>query len=52
MYLSIYYNSFALFYGISTTVGNLMPNPIHAYEVNTISFQTFFVWAFKIVVDS
>ena len=22
------------------------------YEVNTISFQTFFVWAFKIVVDS
>ena len=22
------------------------------YEVQTISFQTFFVWAFKIVVDS
>ena len=24
----------------------------HTYEVHTISFQTFFVWAFKIVVDS
>ena len=24
----------------------------HIYEVHTISFQTFFVWAFKIVVDS
>ena len=22
------------------------------YEVHTISFQTFFVWAFKIVIDS
>ena len=25
---------------------------IYIYEVHTISFQTFFVWAFKIVVDS
>ena len=25
---------------------------IHMYKVHTISFQTFFVWAFKIVVDS
>ena len=24
----------------------------HTYEVRTISFQTFFVWAFKIVIDS
>ena len=24
----------------------------HIYEVHTISFQTFFVWSFKIVVDS
>ena len=24
---------------------------LHIYEVHTISFQTFFVWAFKIVVD-
>ena len=24
----------------------------HIYEVHTISFQTFFVWAFKIVLDS
>ena len=24
----------------------------HIYEVHTISFQTFFVWTFKIVVDS
>ena len=25
---------------------------IYIYEVHTISFQTFFVWAFEIVVDS
>ena len=25
---------------------------IYIYEVHTISFQTFFVWAFKIVIDS
>ena len=25
---------------------------VNTYEVHTISFQTFFVWAFKIVVDS
>ena len=25
---------------------------IYIHEVHTISFQTFFVWAFKIVVDS
>ena len=25
---------------------------IYIYEVHTISFQTFFVWAFRIVVDS
>ena len=25
---------------------------IHIYKEHTISFQTFFVWAFKIVVDS
>ena len=25
---------------------------LKSYEVHTISFQTFFVWAFKIVVDS
>ena len=24
----------------------------HTYEVHTISFQTFFLWAFKIIVDS
>ena len=24
----------------------------YRYEVHTISFQTFFVWAFEIVVDS
>ena len=25
---------------------------VYIYEVHTISFQAFFVWAFKIVVDS
>ena len=25
---------------------------LHIYEVQTISFQTFFVWAFKFIVDS
>ena len=25
---------------------------VYIYEVHTISFQTFFVWSFKIVVDS
>ena len=25
---------------------------VYIYEVHTISFQTFFIWAFKIVVDS
>ena len=25
---------------------------IYTYEVHTISFQTFFLWAFTIVVDS
>ena len=29
-----------------------MPNSFYTYEVHTISFQTFFVWSFKIVVDS
>ena len=41
-----------LFYCISTIVGFLMSNPFYTYEVHTISFQTVFVWAFKIVVDS
>ena len=27
-------------------------DPNYNYEVHTITFQTFFVWAFKIVVDS
>ncbi len=27
-------------------------NPVHTYEGHTISFQTFFVTAFKIVIDS
>ena len=37
------------------TQGNYMlstDKPIHSYEAHTISFQTFPVWAFKIVVDS
>ena len=25
---------------------------IYIYEVHTMSFETFFVWAFKVVVDS
>ena len=29
-----------------------MSNPHYIYEVHTISFHTFFVWEFKIVVDS
>ena len=29
-----------------------MTNPVYTYEMNTIGFQTFFVWALKIVVDS
>ena len=41
------------FYGISTIIGYLMLNPVfYIYVVPSISFQTFFVQAFKIVVDS
>ena len=42
------------FYGIPTTVCYLMPNPLHTciYVVHMISFKTFFVQAFKIVIDS
>ena len=41
------------FYGISTVVGYLMPNPLYTYVGYLISFQTFFfVQAFRIVVDS
>ena len=29
-----------------------MSNTLFKYEVHTISFQTFFVWAFKIVINS
>ena len=29
------------FYGISTIVGYLMPNPVFTYVVHSISFQTF-----------
>ena len=35
-----------------TTTGCAPTIPVNIYEVHTISFQTFFVWAFKIVVDS
>ena len=41
------------FYGISTIVGYLMPNPfLYIYMVPSISFQTFLIQAFKIVIDS
>ena len=53
------------FHGTRTPAGHLMPNfacthikpkiykrILSRYEVYTISFQTFFVWAFKIGVDS
>ena len=40
-------------YGISTFVGYSMPNLFKdIYMVHSISFQTFFVQAFKIVIDS
>ena len=40
----IYFGLFCFFYFSSHT--------LYMYEVHTISFQTFFVWAFKIAVDS
>ena len=42
------------FYGISTLVGHLMPNPVNAYILNGAfnKFPDFFVQVFKIVVDS
>ena len=86
LYLYIKYVWFCLvgFYGISTIVGYLMPNPLYTYILNiynlvwfgwvlwyinhcrlfnaksslyiyvvpSISFQTFFVQAFRSVVDS
>ena len=44
--------SLAVFYYTSNSVVDLMPNPVYTYEVNAISFQPFFVWAFKIILDS
>ena len=41
-----------VFYGISKFVGYLITNLVYTYVVHSISFQTFFVQAFKIVVDS
>ena len=37
---------------LSWRCGNCITSRIERYEGHTISFQTFFVWAFKIIVDS
>ena len=56
IYAKKLYNLFVTFglvwFGISTMVVHLMQNPFYTYGVPSISFQTFFVQAFKIVVDS
>ena len=39
-------------YTYSLCVYTLSQYVLYIYEVHTISFQTFFVWAYKIVVDS
>ena len=39
-------------YTLATSSSRYMSNPIQKYEVHTIRFQIFFVWAFKIDVDS
>ena len=40
------------FYGILTITGYLIQYPVYTYEVHTISFKIFFVWAFKIDINS
>ena len=45
-----------LFHGTSTIWSCLLPNPFYTYkqfyEVHTISFQTFFVWALLLIVHT
>ena len=49
--ISIQYNKFA-FSSIVSSRHNSYKSFLLSYEGHTISFQTFFIWAFKIVVDS